>query len=199
MRRVLVRDHARKGGISRFLLVGMGKTEELDLDAFRKLGGAAVRYGVSTKSASVAVYLPRFAKIKDMDAAGAAAEGAVLASYKFTRFKTKKDDIYELPKRSSFRMGRRRENRALLASAQNYVRGMNEVPANLATPTSIAEEAKRLAKEKGFSCKVYGKEELKKMNMNAFLGVTQGSVQPPALVALEYAPRGRWSQSWARG
>ncbi len=180
-----------KAGFSRFLLVGMGKTEELDLDAFRKLGGAAVRYGVSTKSASVAVYLPRFAKIKDMDAAGAAAEGAVLASYKFTRFKTKKDDIYELPKAVVVSDGAEGvKTGALLASAQNYVRGMNEVPANLATPTSIAEEAKRLAKEKGFSCKVYGKEELKKMNMNAFLGVAQGSVQPPALVALEYGSKG---------
>jgi leucyl aminopeptidase len=180
-----------KMGFSRLLLVGMGKTEELDLDAFRKLGGTAVRYGISTKSASVAVYLPKFVKIGDPDAARAAAEGAMLASYRFTRFKTKKDDIYELPKTvvvseaaECVKAG------VVLANAQNYVRGLNEVPANLATPASIAEEARQLAKEKGFSCKVYGKEEIKKMNMNAFLGVAQGSVQPPALVVLEYGSKG---------
>ncbi len=181
-----------RAGFSRLLLVGVGKADELDLDALRKLGGTAVRYGMSTKSGSVAIFLPKFARIRNADAAQAAAEGAMLASYRFTKFKTKKDDVYELPKAvvvsesgaDSVKAG------ALLANAQNYVRALNEVPANLATPTSIANEAKRLAKEKGFSCKVYGKEEIRKMKMNAFLGVAQGSVQPPALVVLEYGTRG---------
>ncbi len=177
-----------KAAYSRVLLFGMGKPEELYLDALRKFGGAAVRYGTATKSASVAVYLPKFAKVRAEDAAQAATEGALLASYKFTRFKTSKEDIYELPKVSiiSEAGGECVKKGAVLASTQNYVRSLNEIPANLATPTMIADEAKRLAKELGFSCKVYDEDGIRKMKMNAFLGVAQGSVQPPALVVLEY-------------
>jgi leucyl aminopeptidase len=181
-----------KAGFARLLLVGMGKADELELDAFRKLGGTAVRHGTATKSRSVAIFLPKFARIRNADAAQATAEGAMLASYKFTKFKTNKEDIYELPRAAivSEAGAEGVKTGALLAGAQNYVRGLDEAPANLATPSAIADEARRLAKEKGFSCRVYGREEMKKMGMNALLGVAQGSVQPPALVALEYGTRG---------
>ena len=74
----------------------------------------------------------------------------------------------------------------LLADAQNYVREINEHPANVVTPQKLAEFAKTLAKEKKLAVTVYEKEDLKKMGMNGILAVNQGSDLPPVLVTLEY-------------
>ncbi len=52
----------------------------------------------------------------------------------------------------------------------------------------MAETAKILAKEKGLTVKVYGKDYLAKENMGAFLAVNRGSEFPPQLIHLMYRP-----------
>jgi leucyl aminopeptidase len=123
------------------------------------------------------------------DVAQAIAEGAVLSGYKFTEFKTKKDDFFDVERVtviSGQDFSDAIKRGVLLATAQNYVRKLDENPANIMTPEKVAEAAKALAKEKKFSVKILEKKELLKLGMNAFLGVNAGSAQPPKLVVLEY-------------
>ena len=41
-----------------------------------------------------------------------------------------------------------------------------------------------MAKEFGLSCEVHGIDKLRELGMGAFLSVTQGSPEPPALIVL---------------
>ena len=45
-----------------------------------------------------------------------------------------------------------------------------------------------MAKENGLACEVHSTDKLKELKMGAFLGVAQGSAEPPALIVLRYEP-----------
>ena len=54
------------------------------------------------------------------------------------------------------------------------------------TPTSIASEAKTVAKEVGVKLKVLEQKEMEQLGMGALLGVARGSHEPPKFIILEY-------------
>jgi len=64
-------------------------------------------------------------------------------------------------------------------------------PANVATPEYLKNVAENLAKENGYEIRVFGRPELEKMGMNAFLAVASGSEKEPYLVHLIYKPEGK--------
>ncbi|MFH1401115.1 MAG: leucyl aminopeptidase, partial [Nanoarchaeota archaeon] len=74
----------------------------------------------------------------------------------------------------------------ILADAQNYTRDLINTPARDMTPTVLAAEAQKLAKKHNLGVKVFGKADLKRMKMEALLGVSAGSDQEPKLIVLEY-------------
>ncbi len=129
-------------------------------------------------------------KNKAGESIAAIAEGAILSSYKFTKFKSEKDD-FEMEKLSIATIDHSDEKKALetaiiMAESQNFVREINEQPANIMTPAKVADIAKKLAKESKLSVRVFDELDLRKMKMNALLSVSQGSLKPPRLVMFEY-------------
>ncbi len=58
------------------------------------------------------------------------------------------------------------------------------------TPTILGERAKKMSAEVGLKCEVYGADKIKELKMGAFLGVAQGSDEPPALIVMRYEPAG---------
>jgi len=173
------------------LVVGLGKKEEFNTDNLRRAAGHAVRYASSLKEKSFAMHLPsRFvARDELMKMVQAMAEGAILASYRLTKYKTKMEDIFEVEKAhivteenvaDGIRLG------TIYAEAQNYARSIDELPANIATPSMVAAEAKKLAKSHKLRVTVFGREKLKKMGMNGILAVCQGSQHEPQFIKIEY-------------
>ena len=76
-------------------------------------------------------------------------------------------------------------------TASNSPANSRNLPPNLATPTRLGDEAKKLAKAHGFQCEVLGPKEIAKIGMGSFLAVAQGSEQPPALHRAAVPGRGR--------
>jgi leucyl aminopeptidase len=72
------------------------------------------------------------------------------------------------------------------ANGIEYARELANLPPNLATPTRLGDEAKKLAKAHGFQCEVLGPKEIAKIGMGSFLAVAQGSEQPPRFIVLQY-------------
>src|SRR6476620_8279708 len=72
------------------------------------------------------------------------------------------------------------------ANGIEYARELANLPPNLATPTRLGDEAKKLAKTHGFQCEVLGPKEIAKIGMGSFLAVAQGSEQPPRFIVLQY-------------
>jgi leucyl aminopeptidase len=63
---------------------------------------------------------------------------------------------------------------------------LGNLPANICTPTYLAEQARELGSEHGFEVTVLEQSDIEKLGMNAFLAVARGSRQPPKLIVMEY-------------
>ncbi len=182
-----------EGGIKHLVVIGLGKKDEFKLDFFRRAGGFAVRYSVGRKEKNVSVFLPSDLPegITIGKAVQALCEGGLLASYKCTEFKTKKDELFDVERMiiacaddKGAKEGLETGN--VMAQAQNYARSLDDQPANIANPKKVAEWAKTLAKEEGLGIEIFDRAKMKKMNMNALLAVAQGSAEEPLLIKLEY-------------
>jgi len=168
-------------GAKNILLVGLG---EKRTDSFRIAAGGCIRHAEKIKEREISIYYPK----ADEKSAEAIAEGAVLAGYKFNKYKTKKEDfgVSKVHLVAGKNLSAAIRAGEIMAGAQNYSRALDEEPANIATPTMIANAARKLAKEKKLKVTVFDTTAMKKMGMNAILGVGQGSATPPVLVKLEY-------------
>jgi leucyl aminopeptidase len=72
------------------------------------------------------------------------------------------------------------------ANGIEFARELANLPPNVATPTRLGEEARKLAKAQGLECEVLGPKEIAKLGMGSFLAVAQGSEQPPRFIVLTY-------------
>jgi leucyl aminopeptidase len=76
----------------------------------------------------------------------------------------------------------------LIAECQNFTRTLANEPANLLTPTLLAERAQAMAAEQGLECEILNQDRMRQLGMGALLGVAQGSAEPPALIIVRYKP-----------
>ena len=73
-----------------------------------------------------------------------------------------------------------------MAEATNLCRSMANEPANFMTPTQMAEVALDVSREAGLEVDVLDRPQMAELGMGAFLGVAQGSQEPPKLIVLRY-------------
>jgi len=182
-------DTNGKAGFGHILIIGLGKTGEYKAEFARRAAGMAVRYAAARKTKEVTLHMAGVPQKELAKSVQAAAEGAMLAGYKFYQYKTKREDLFEV-ENATVVMEKDFSDAVALgvvnAGAQNYARELDEQPANIATPSRVAEWAKTLAKDYGLGVTVFDKHALKKMGMNGILAVGKGSVEEPKLVKLEY-------------
>jgi leucyl aminopeptidase len=186
----------------RVLIVGLGKKEQFDLDKVRQVSATAARKAHALGLTQYATVL-HGAGAAGLDAAQAAqvvAEGTILSQYRFTQHMTEKkngEDGRELEKVSIVVMGEETAQQAKegaaagvqIAEAVNWARDLVNQPANYATPSILADEARRMAKTYGLKFQALGPAEMRTLGMGALLGVAQGSAQEPRFIILEYNGR----------
>jgi len=178
------------------MLLGIGERSDVGPDTLRRMiGRVAPRLA---KFGHVATALPQAVTGRAAeDAVQAAAEGLVLGSYRFDRYKTKKENgsaglalkrvtILGAP-RSNVRAARRALDRAdILADAVAWARDLVNIPSIECTPDFLAREAQKMAKTEGLEVRVWKEAELKKGGFGGILGVGQGSANPPRMIELRY-------------
>ena len=54
------------------------------------------------------------------------------------------------------------------------------------TPSRIANEAKKVAKEEALNLKILEQRDMEQLGMGALLGVARGSHEPPKFIVLEH-------------
>ncbi len=62
-------------------------------------------------------------------------------------------------------------------------------PANHATPSYLAAQAKKLGKHYGFKVEVFDRKQIERIGMGSFLAVAQGSDEPPRFIVMHYNGR----------
>lgn len=179
-------------------LLGLGEAKNHRPLCMRKTVGRIVQAAREAQAKKVRIFLDSFlgGEVDAAAAVSAISEIILLASYRFDRYKSKKE---EKEKSSELQTVEILTAKKLPAAAEKNIqegqavargvlltRDLINEPGNVMHPQKLAEEARRMAKEKKISCKILGLSELQKMKMGGILAVNQGSVTPPALIVLEY-------------
>ena len=192
------------------LLVGIGKSREVTEEALRQAAGTAANLAEKSRFKKLTFYLAEgeLEKILTKDKkqssgepARAVAEGSYLALYHFDQYKSVEkgeepnriDEIVLLSNsRSAIQKLKQASDRAQkLAGGVYQARDLISQPSNTATPSFLANTAKKIAAKHKITCKILGEKEMKKLGMGSLLGVAKGSHQPPAFIILEYKGGGK--------
>jgi len=184
------------------MVLGLGKRDDFNLDKIRKLGGITIKKARDLKAKNVVTILhgAGVAGLDPADCARSLTEGAMLANYRFLKYrkqeakKVDKVDVSDLtiaeinaPKIKKIKKGIELgeiESRGVI-----YARDLVNEPAFHLRPKDLVEKAKDISQGKGsIKLKVYDRIELEKMNAWAFLGIAMGSASEPYLIHLKYIP-----------
>ena len=176
--------------VSHLILAGLGDLTDFHSTYLEQAAAAAVRAGR-------AAHLKSFVVSSDIQVADLSSEeiqlllgrGASWGTYESTQFKSEQKKVSA----SSLTFVGKKTHRAIIKRAEAQGRALIETadlanaPGNTATPTAIANWAKKMAKENNLSCTVLGEKELKKRGCGGILAVGQGSAEESKMILLEYA------------
>ena len=114
--------------------------------------------------------------------------GLKLKSYKFNKYKTKKEkrlisiNVFGNKNKSS---SQNQLKFKALEEGTFYARDLVSEPGNILHPDEYAKRLNSLKKD-GLKVNIYDEKKLKKMGMNALLGVGMGSIRGSYLVTMEW-------------
>ncbi|MBK6630195.1 MAG: leucyl aminopeptidase [Betaproteobacteria bacterium] len=180
----------------RVLLVGLGKEAEYGDKGYRDAVAATMRAMRNTGSRDILITLSELPVVK-RNAIWLVRQGVLAAHdvlFRADQLKSKKDNDKPALAAISFSVASKdaRSANAALAQGEAIARGMNltrelgNLPANICTPTYLAGQAQKLAKEFKLKCEVLDRARMEKLGMGSLLSVARGSHQPPQFIVLEY-------------
>ncbi len=183
--------------LGRLVLYGFGKPGALDALGAEAIGGALVAHLAQTGEDDLAVVV-EIEAAKGLSPATAAARiayGARLRSYRFDKYRTtekpeQKPSLKRLvvmvddPARAKAEFQRLDK----VADGVFFARDLVSEPANVIHPESLAHEAQSLS-ALGVDVELLGEEKMRKLGMNALLGVGHGSAKESHLVVMRWQGR----------
>jgi len=178
--------------VSRLVVLGVGKVRKLRAQDFVKLGGTAM--GKVPSSASDATIFAELASgALKPDQAADLALGTKLRAYVFDRYKTKRKDGEEPPAKSQITIAvanpaaaqKSWSSREGVADGVVMARDLINEPANVLYPIEFARRTQAL-KKVGVAVDVLDVPAMKKLGMNALLGVGQGSRHDSRVVIMRW-------------
>jgi leucyl aminopeptidase len=179
-------------GVSRLIILGVGNAGKLKSADLVKLGGIA-RGKVPTSAAEATIFAEFARGALKPDQVADLALGARLRAYSFERYKTKRKEGEEKPAdtRVTFAVGnvaaaeKAFVSRAGLADGVVLARDLVNEPANVLYPEEFARRCGAL-KKLGIAVEVLDEAAMKKLGMNALLGVGQGSAHRSRMVVMRW-------------
>ncbi len=181
----------------RLLLVGLGKAAKLTPHEARKGAGAAVRFAKPRGLRELALAVPLADGLDPQLTVRALAEGAVLADFDSDTYRSDRKDrsvhsfrIVAPPVFNRTAAEEALREGVIVAESQNFALALVNEPGNRLTRTVLGLRAAEMCHEFGIECRLHGADQLRELKMGAFLSVTQGSDEPPALIVMIYEPKG---------
>ncbi len=174
-------------GLERIILLGLGEATETSGVDNLELGASVVAQLLTSGCENVTV----IADAEGLDSV-AIAEGAMLRSYRFDKYRTKEPES----KKPSLKSVAVTSPDVAAATAEYAVRAkvvegvfltrdLVSEPANILYPESFAEEAKKLT-SLGIDVEVLDEAEMTKLGMGALLAVGQGSERESRMVIMRW-------------
>jgi leucyl aminopeptidase len=192
---VTIVHRAQGTGAARWALVGCGKRGELNVKRLTTALAAAVG-ALRTIVREATSYLGYdVGALAPSDTARHSVETARATLYRFDELKSRKDPASRLARlalayprgsstaaiRTGVKLGE------AIADGSDLARNLGNRPANVCTPSHLAEAARNIAKRFArMEVKVLDAADMRRLGMGALLSVTQGADEPPRLIVLEY-------------
>ncbi len=171
------------GAVLRIVLLGIGSGSETDLE---RAGGALSAKLATSGAVDVAVEFPGGI---DGKSAALLGFGALLRSWRIDTYRTK---LPEKAKPTLARVtlvsadaGQHWEALAAVAAGVAFTRELVSEPANILYPGSFVERCRHL-EGLGVKLTVLDEVQMAELGMGALLGVAQGSVRKPRILAMEW-------------
>lgn len=123
-----------------------------------------------------------------------AMKGILLGDYTFDKYHFDKKESKEMNlgiltgvDQASFK--KEVQYATMMAEAVAFARDLVNEPANVMTPSALADAAKAVCEKNNIKFSVLDKDECAALGMNSFLAVGKGSKQAPKLIVMEYNGR----------
>ncbi|MDB5815786.1 MAG: putative cytosolic aminopeptidase [Rhodocyclales bacterium] len=180
----------------RVLVIALGKKEEYSDKALRSALGGLGKWLASHRAADAAVCITdAIPPQRDLPyTLRTAAQIIADSAYRFDAPRAEKEKSKNGVAKLDFLLVGRSDNAAKTALLQGaaiaegmaLTRDLGNLPANVCTPTYLADTAKKLGKHYGFKVTTFDREGIAKLGMGSFLSVAQGAVEPPRFIVMEY-------------
>jgi len=186
----------------RVLLVGCGRERDFDETAFRKVCVAAAKALGNLGAKDAVNYLTEL-PVRGRDHAWKIKQAVLIAQDQFYRFQQCKSEpksqeskleriTFNVPRRSDLDEGEAAVREAVAIDAgRALARDLGNLPANICTPSYLAEQARTLGERyAAITTRVLDEPEMEKLGMGALLAVSRGSREPAKLIVMEYKAGG---------
>lgn len=179
---------------NKVLVVGLGEKEKFTPNKLRELSAKIINKASSIKAKKICIDLGKL-EFDALKSGQVVAEGALIGEYSFDKYKSdkaKKEEAkiaeFILVEKDVEKFNKLKEGvikGEKIANAMTFARNLSNEPAQYATPTKLADIAKKI---EGIKTKVYEKDDIEKMEMGAFLAVGKGSCENPKFIHMKYSP-----------
>ena len=184
----------------RVLLVGLGRERDFDEAAFRKAQTAAAKALTATGSIDAVSYLTHL-PIKGHDYRWNVQQAVLASENTFYRFDDCRGEkaraelhtpkleryTFDVPRRSDLPAGERGLAESLaIGRGTDLAKNLANLPGNICTPSYLAGQAQKLAKQYPIKTKVLEEAQMRELGMGALLAVSSGSREPAKLLVMEY-------------
>ena len=181
---------------TRVIVAGTGPTEGATAATFEKIGGAIAAHLQTSGETRVSVDLGGVtAAVPLAEAAAHLAHGAALRSYRFDKYRTTMKDKAKPTLVAFDVLGASGADalygeRAAIAGGVVRTRDLVSEPANIIYPESFVAAVADLEKL-GIELTILDEPAMRALGMGALLGVAQGSVRPPRILAMRWNGTGK--------
>src|SRR5437879_3662054 len=178
----------------RVLLVGLGKPGDVTRTSVRRAAAVAAKRARALGATHFTFALAPEARngIAAADVGQVVVEGAAQGAWAFTELKAAPDEpkaevevvAVACDAKDANAVGAGERLGEALAAGHFLTRYLQMLPGNVCTPSYLADRAKQLADQYGFTCTVLDRAQMRAENMGALLAVAQGSQREPRFIVL---------------
>lgn len=190
--------YPENGRPKRIGFVGMAKRADVDTERLRRAAAVAQAQAeaIGAKSFHLCIDEKDHRGVSPKDAGIAFTEGLILGAYKYqppAKAKPKQrqgqavEILYRGRQARDFHVGVKYGT--LAGEATIFARDLENMPGNLATPSYLADSARKLS-GKVVKVRILEEKDMARLKMGALLGVSRGSVEPAKLIIMDYHPAG---------
>ncbi|PKZ16765.1 leucyl aminopeptidase [Anaerococcus octavius] len=168
--------------------LGLGDKEKLDRDSFQKaiykLTKSAIKLDLNELS-----FQKENIDIENNEFLYQIIEAVSLGSYNFDHYKKEKSgkiSYINFPEKLDNKNSNTDVEQLVVLDSQNFVRDLVNLRSNDIYPETLAQKVKERFAKKDVNVRIYNENQIKEMNLTAYLEVAKGSDNPPRFIVMEY-------------